>query len=78
MFRIFLKVGSGMRNAVSWSLIVMGVLASEMLYTLLSTKRERRIDRMLEDVRIAGHGNPAAGAQLGRVYLDRLKNERKG
>jgi len=57
--------------------IVIGVIAVtyEILYMATTTRLERRIDRMMEDVRIAEHGNPAAGRWLQDQYWKKLAEE---
>lgn len=75
MLMALVRVASGVRTIVSLPIIVILVLMTEILYVLSTTKRERRIDRMIEDVIIAGHGNPSAGAWLAEQYLGKLKKQ---
>ena len=74
-----IKVLSGLIQAILripfWVAIGVIAISSELVYIATTTKRERRIDMMLEDIRIAGFRNPAAGHWLGEQYLKKLAED---
>ena len=66
---------SVMWNIISWPFIFIGALVYVFAYFLVTSKEDRLFERRMEDIMIAGHGNPGAGAWLAEVYTNRMREE---
>ena len=72
-----MKVVKGILYVVAAPFVVIGVTLSTTLYILLTSKENRRLYRMIDDVALIAHGNPVAGGLLAEYYLKKILEERQ-
>ena len=77
MRHVFWHAISATYSIISFPFRLIGALLYVLLHFVLTNKEDRIFAERMEDIMIAGHGNPAAGSWLARQYINQMREERR-